>query len=383
MEIGMQDDQAIVYRWHDRPLALQQFREVGGTRVRINVMHRYGPERGPQDRAADALEHPIAEYDAAIDAIRDAGLLPQLTLVWYGQSDPGATAAWMANAAAHFGAGVDRYSVLDEPDLTIPAADDCDARTIRELIDDGSLAVAYRNVRTKIYLRRRVRVRRAGKVFRAWRPVYVTRVVPTLRRSHIHFVRRKFRRYRWGTKRVAMTHSLASSRVSETLSLAQGCQKLIRGRRYRAIFQAAASAIRDADPGAQVLAGETSPVFGLDVFLKQALPVDADGWAHHPYQWDLQPERPAGGYGIGDTARVASLVGMPLYFTEFGYPRPGSEWERERFAGRFTEQAIADVLPRAWRAARADGVRQMVQFGWYSPDAGWQGSWDTALHPLR
>src|SRR6185436_10369524 len=109
MEIGMQDDQAIVYRWHDRPLALQQFREVGGTRVRINIMHRYGPERGPQDRAADALEHPIAEYDAAIDAIRDAGLLPQLTLVWYGQSDPDATAAWMANAAAHFGAGVDRY----------------------------------------------------------------------------------------------------------------------------------------------------------------------------------------------------------------------------------------------------------------------------------
>ena len=139
MEVSMQDDQAIVYQWHDRPLALSQFHAMGGTHVRINVMHRYGTARGQQDLGVDALEHPLAEYDAAIKAINDAGLTPQLTLVWYGQSDPAATAAWMEAMARHFAPGVDRYSVLNEPDLTIPAADDCDPTTISRLISEGTL----------------------------------------------------------------------------------------------------------------------------------------------------------------------------------------------------------------------------------------------------
>ena len=128
MEIGMQDDQAIVYRWHDRPLALSQFRAIGGTRVRINVMHRYGP--GAARRTTTPTRSSIRSPSTTPRSTRsrDAGLTPQLTLVWYGQSDPAGDRRWMeSKAAAHFAPVVDRYSVLNEPDLTIPAADDCDA----------------------------------------------------------------------------------------------------------------------------------------------------------------------------------------------------------------------------------------------------------------
>jgi hypothetical protein len=381
MEVSMQDDQAIVYQWHDRPLALRQFRAIGGTHVRINVMHRRGPARGPDDLAAGALEHPLVEYDAAIKAINDAGLTAQLTLVWYGQSDPATTAAWMEAAARHFAPVVDRYSVLNEPDLTIPVADECDPTAIRRLISEGTLEVTYAMVRRKSYLRKRVRIRRRGKVFRIWRPLYRREVRWVIRDGRATTSVRRIRRYRWVKRRVAVARTQQSTREEQTLSLREGCRSVIRGRRYRAVFQAAAPAIRRADPGAQILAGETSPIAGFDLFAHQALPLEADGWAHHPYQWDLSPERPTGGFGIGDTPRIAALVGMPLYYTEFGYPRPGSDWEKQRFDGEFTESRIAEALPRAWQFALRSGVRQMNQFGWFSPAAHWDGYWDTALLP--
>lgn len=378
MEVGMQDEQVIVDRVFDRDVALQQFREMGGTHVRINVAHRYGPAAGSQELAAGALVDPIERYEDAIAAVRAVGLTPQVTLVWYGQDDADATAMWMGRVAARLGASVDRYSVLNEPDLTIPAADDCDPETIRELVESGALPTTTVTRRVRRYLRQRVQVWRNGKHVRIWRPMLVRKRVPIVFNGKTFRVFQRVRRYAWTTQRVTVIRLADATAARETMSVKAGCQAMIRGRKYRQIFRAAAPAIRAAKPGAQVLAGETSPHPGFEMFVKSVLPISADGWAHHPYQFEQSdPAQPAGwGYGIGRTVRIKEIVGMPLYYTEFGYPRPGSKWDP---AASMTEASLARLLPRAWAVARANGVRQMLQYGWYSPHPDWKGTWNTSL----
>ena len=150
-----------------------------------------------------------------------------------------------------------------------------------------------------------------------------------IRGERRHGERRSVRRYRWVSRRVAVTQAQRSTRAaSRRCRSKQGCRSIIRGRRYRAIFQAAAPAIRRADPGAQILAGETSPIAGLDLFAGAGrCRSTRTAGRIIPTSGTSRPSGPTGGFGIGDTARVAALVGMPLYYTEFGYPRPGSDWE--------------------------------------------------------
>jgi hypothetical protein len=156
----------------------------------------------------------------------------------------------------------------------------------------------------------------------------------------------------------------------------QGCLRVQRARMYREIFNAAEPAIRTAAPGAEVLAGETSPVAPVDVFIENALPLHADGWAHHCYQWDLTPSRSTGGFGIGDTSRVQALVGMPLFYTECGYPNPDSEWSQMKWGGFFSHDNLTGAYPGMWQYARDEGVREMSQFGWCATPP---GRWDTSL----
>src|SRR5215216_2547557 len=123
-----QDDATIVCRWHDRHQALVQMRSAGFSHVRINVIHAPGPDG--VGLVACALPVTLQDYEAAVAAVRAAGLVPQLTLLWSHADDPAAIAAWMGEMAAHFGPVSQRFSVLNEPDLTIPAADKCDPETV-------------------------------------------------------------------------------------------------------------------------------------------------------------------------------------------------------------------------------------------------------------
>jgi hypothetical protein len=183
-----QDDATVVCRWHDPQQALAQMRDGGFTHVRINVVHAPGP-RG-RGLVACALPATLADYDRAIAAVRSAGLVPQLTLLWSHTTDPAAIARWMGEMARHFAGQVRRFSVLNEPDLTIPAADSCDPETVRQMIVARTLRVVTRRGRVKRYLRHRVRVRRHGRTVKVWRPVFRTR----RRRGR---GRRRVRAYRW------------------------------------------------------------------------------------------------------------------------------------------------------------------------------------------
>jgi hypothetical protein len=367
-----QDDATVVCRWHDPARALEQMRDGGFTHVRINVIHAPGADG--QGLAACSLPATLEDYDRAVAAVRAAGLVPQLTLLWYRMTDPAAIADWMGRMAAHFAPQVQRFSVLNEPDLTLPAADGCDPQTVARMVAGGLLTVSTRTYRVRRYLRHRFRIRRHGRMTSVWGNVYRYRVVRS--RDGRRFVTARARAYRWVRRQMSVVEDESDSSSQSVTSVRQGCLKIRRGRIYHRIFEAAGPAIRAAAPGAQVLAGETSPVAGLDLFIGQALPVHADGWAHHCYQWDVTPDRSAGGFGVGDTARMRALVGMPLFYTECGYPNPDSEWDRTRWSGFFTHDNVSSAYPVMWQYARDQGVREMSQFGWCETPP---GRWDTSL----
>jgi hypothetical protein len=226
----------------------------------------------------------------------------------------------------------------------------------------------------KRYLRRLVRVRRQGRAVKVWRNVY--RVGIARSRDGQRFVLARIRAYRWIKRPMPVLDEGSDSSSGAVTTVRQGCLRIQRGRMYHQIFDAAEPVIRAAAPGAEVLAGETSPVAGVGLFIGQALPLHADGWAHHCYQWDLTPSSSTGGFGVGDTARVQALVGMPLFYTECGYPNPDSLWNQTRWNGFFTHDNLPGAYAAMWQYVKDQGVREMGQFGWCETPP---GRWDTSL----
>jgi hypothetical protein len=169
---------------------------------------------------------------------------------------------------------------------------------------------------------------------------------------------------------------------------------------YRALYSQAYDAIKKADPGAQVLIGETAPYaetgramapleFLRKVTCRTAIyaparacpPLEADGYAHHPYEFANPPQAP---YPGADNVTVGSLgrltraldrlaqakalmtpAGKPLdiYLTEFGYFASGPV--------AVPPAKRADYLKTAFDiAARNPRVKEMLQYILVSPPAG-------------
>lgn len=323
MEVGMQDDGVIVHGYRDRALALKQFKAMGGTTVRISIEHRRN-SRYDQNITAKAVRGSVKLYDGAIDAIRAAGLKPQVTYVWRGNIDPVLVAAWMGTMAERYHGRVRRMSVLNEPDL---------------------------------YLRVHGACNRAGE-------------------------RRFRRRYASQTFLYGGAWRAYDPTLPHGFNLHIACLKHYRGIIYRRIVKRAVHAIKDVVPDAQILAGETSGQVGLQWFVHSVKPrrLNVSGWAHHPFQLrTLTPGLPAHNWGIGNLARIKRLVKLPLYLTEFGYPHPRSSMDRRVFGRHLTRREVARALPRAWRVARRAGVRMMLQFQWYVKPPWRHEYWETAL----
>lgn len=323
MEIGMQDDQTILYGYHDRVLALKQFKAMGGTTVRINFEHRRNSNYD-DDVSARASRGSLKLYDAAVNAVVAARLKPQLTLVWHDRTDPVYIAAWMRNVALHFGPRVNRYSILNEPDLLLPVHGACRAAGERRMV--------RRFPGRMIYVRGEYRAK-----------------VETYQRA---------------------------------MNLHTACLRYRRGLEYAEIAKAAYAAIVRGNPEADVLAGETSAQVGLEWFVRAVRPwrLDVDGWAHHPFQLhDLNPHKPANGWGIGNLRMLKRLIELPIYLTEFGYPHPNSSMDLRVMGRKLKPREIAATLPKAWRIARRAGARQMLQYQWYVKPKWRKEYWETAL----
>lgn len=326
MEVGMADDNVVVYNYFgSRSQALDQFVAMGGTHVRMNLQHERN-SASQNKLGVDGARPAISYYDAAVEDIVAHGLEPQITLTWHHQSNPRRLAKWVYHLVEHFGGDVRRYSVFNEPDLLLDA--DCGAR--REA-----------------------------------------------RFSH-----------RFASNLIPGKHGLRAQVLTRTngMPLQLACSKYHRGRLYRRLMAYVVPAIHAGNPDAQVLAGETSAQPGLDWFVHGADPqhLGVDGWAHHGYQLrDLTPGRPTGVWGIGNLDLLRSIIKMPIYLTEFGYPHPHSSMDKRVFGHRLSQQQVANALTLAWKLAHRAGVKEMLQYQWFIKPRWRIEFWETALnnHP--
>jgi hypothetical protein len=172
---------------------------------------------------------------------------------------------------------------------------------------------------------------------------------------------------------------------------------------YRRLYQAGWSGIKSADPGAQVLFGETAP-FALRgrataplAFLRAVAcagcpGLHADGYAHHPYDFTNPPDHVYPGadnvtigtlprlFGALDSlataGRLATPTGKPLpvYLTEFGYFASGARALPPSTRAGYLRHAFAIA------AGHYPRVRQMLQYMLLSPPRGFTiSSFDTSI----
>jgi hypothetical protein len=166
---------------------------------------------------------------------------------------------------------------------------------------------------------------------------------------------------------------------------------------YARLVRAGYRAVKRADPRAKVLIGETAPSNLPLRFIERAaraLPggLRADGWAQHPYQFVKSPpalpqRRYSGGISnvramkatmrrLARTGKLRTGSGapLPIYFTEFGYPRPGA------YYGFFSEALRNRYTLEAFRLAKRSGAKVMVWYQLYNnPGRARAHVWDTGL----
>ena len=134
MEVGLQDDAVFLYQsYYNRDLALQQAKQLGVTRLRVNVLwNRIASAQNSRRHAPAQVIYNWGPYDSIVDAAAFYGIKVQMTVAgpapaWAnGKHRPGLHAgAYKPNArlygqfvhavALHFRGRVDRYSIWNEP----------------------------------------------------------------------------------------------------------------------------------------------------------------------------------------------------------------------------------------------------------------------------
>lgn len=302
MEVAMQDDQVIVNKIYDRDLALNQFQAMGGTHVRIIVVHPKGPSKVTNFTDSALL-------DGAVGAVVAHGLTPELALFWREKS-PTLQAAWMRNVVAHYGALVNRYSISNEPDLYIAEDQPCTNKVIKGL--EKHFKSAF--VKRKGSLRAKVITSSKG-------------VAPE----------DACLRYERG-----VTYNHVAKAAVPAIRSANPNAQILGGE-------------TSPNKGLDWFFKSAKPTS-----------LGVDGWAHHPYQFqNLAPSKPTQVWGIGRLAQLKKAVRMPIYLTEFGYPHPDTKMDQHYYDGKLTTANVAKADVAAWKVARAAGVQQMLQYQWY------------------
>jgi len=329
MEIGLQDDPVLVDgAYYDRERALKQARQLGVTRIRVNVSwwetagalanRKHKPKR---------IRWDWRKVDALIDAAARKGIRVQLTLTGPGPAwamtdhrmgvyGPSARqyAIWVAAAARHFKRRVNRYALWNEPNhigwmqpLGLAPA------LYREIYSAGYAAVKHVDKRAQVLIGELVPY---GHRKRALAPLEFLRDV--------------------------------------------ACARVVRG------------GTRRRPP--RLARGPCGPT------------LRADGVAVHPYDYKRPPNRP---YPDSDSATVGSLGnltrtltalararaltgrrGRPVdvYLTEFGYFNSGKYRLPQARRAKYLRQAYAI-------AARNPHVRQLTQYTLVTPPPDFVGGY--------
>jgi hypothetical protein len=134
MEVGLQDDAVFLYQsYYNRDLALQQAKQLGVTRLRVNVLwNRIAAAQNRQRSAPAQVIYNWGPYDSIVDAAAAYGIKVQMTIAgpapaWAngkhraglheGAYKPNANlyGQFVHDVALHFKGRVDRYSIWNEP----------------------------------------------------------------------------------------------------------------------------------------------------------------------------------------------------------------------------------------------------------------------------
>jgi hypothetical protein len=131
MEIAVQDDAVLVGRlYYNRDRALDQIREMGATRIRVNLTWTevLGAKQSRRAHQPHSLVYHWDKYDAVVNAALARGIHVHFTITgpaprWATRNhrvgvyrpDSGKFGAYARSAAQHFAGRVDRYSIWNEP----------------------------------------------------------------------------------------------------------------------------------------------------------------------------------------------------------------------------------------------------------------------------
>jgi hypothetical protein len=271
-EHSVQDDQTFVFGWHGDPgPQLDKLSSAGIDVIRVNVLHVKGSEPvdpvwGTDNGGGEwglTSHADMPAYDAAVNLMLSKGFKVEVTLVWYGQSDPVALRTWMKKIAAHLAGRVFRFSILNEPDMTLNDVDACDPQDIKQMITEGTLMV--KRVRVNVYKRLKHSRRYRG---RRYRRISVPSSTGKPKFLYQQSKKGKYKRVkRW--RRIAVAGT--STYEQDAVSVATGCLRVRQGLKYRRIVRAVAPAIRDVTPAStQIAAGDTSSSGGVLLFIGAA-----------------------------------------------------------------------------------------------------------------
>jgi hypothetical protein len=172
---------------------------------------------------------------------------------------------------------------------------------------------------------------------------------------------------------------------------------------YRSLYLAAYPIIKASDPNDQVLIGETAPYasrkgvatpplkFIRDMAKKGGL--KADGFAHHPYDFNHAPNYKYPGADNVTLSGLSKLVKqldsltrskklttpsggkLDIYLTEFGYLRSGRQKQSEKNRVKYLKQGYTMAL-------KAPRVRQMLHYLMVQPASKYR-FFDTSLTSQR
>ena len=134
MEVGLQDDAVFLYQnYYNRDVALQQARQLGVTRLRVNVLwDRIAAAEAGQTTPPATVTYNWAPYDSLVDAAAASGIKVQFSIAgpapaWANakrqhnlhagayKPNPALYGRFVHDVAQHFAGRVDRYSIWNEP----------------------------------------------------------------------------------------------------------------------------------------------------------------------------------------------------------------------------------------------------------------------------
>ena len=349
MEIAVQDDPVFVTQsYYDRERALQQARDMGVSRIRVNVGWANTVRGSEQKNAPAPLSYDWAPFDSLVDAAARYGIRIQMTLTGpapaFGAANRkignyGPKAARFGDfaraAATHFKGRVDRYSIWNEPNY------------VSWLEPHGIAPALYRELYEAGYKQ----IKRADK--RA--QVLIGETAP-------YAIRKR---------------SIAPLEFLRDITCTTG-----------AAGGGGGSGVDvQVDPDAEDARVRKAQSRRVPTLRRgPCKPLKADGYAHHPYDYRNRPDfayRGADNATLGSLDRLTGTLtalqrvgalstpkrkALPVYLTEYGYFQSG------KYA--LGDDVRSAYLRKAYTMAQRDrSVAQMLQFVFVTPPANFPGGY--------